>query len=71
MLLDSEESEGVQLPIEFEIIEVCRYMGGWSLQEYLDAPKKFVEYIKLKMSTEYTHAEWKSKNLSKTNVRNR
>ena len=56
--------------MEFEIVEIMRYMKGWSYQDYRNAPKKLIEHIRLKMSTENSFNDWKSKSLNKkSNVR--
>lgn len=39
-------------PREFSIIEICKYMGGWSYRDYTEAPNKFIEMIELKMATD-------------------
>lgn len=39
-------------PNEFSIIEICKYMGGWSYREYMEAPNRFIEMVELKMSVD-------------------
>lgn len=69
MYLDSDNSEDFILPKEFEIIEIMRYMNGWSCKDYESAPKKLIDHIRLKMSTENSFADWKNKNSKKPNAR--
>ena len=52
-------------PNEFSIIEVCKYMGGWTYWDYLKAPNKFIEMVELKMSTDNSFISAKTKSSKK------
>jgi hypothetical protein len=42
-------------------MEICKYMGGWSYQEFRDTPARFISHIKLRMSIEASAKNFNSK----------